>query len=170
MKSSFLVNLETCRLIAGNFTTKLLHRYILSSPHAPPMCFDLKPTSNFEEHLWPLPPLKWGGGRGWGHSLSPCSQHLCALWTVGNPDTTVQLAQSLPPYLWYARSCSAQIKFGDLGWAVYAQQPYLPELPYKFKLYVVCSYLPDFIKLQQLLLKTFFLTNLWLKRKFFQST
>ena len=113
------------------------------------------------------PQMGWGG---WRHSLSPCSQHLCALWTVGNPDTTVQLAQSLPPYLWYARSCSAQIKFGDLGWAVYAQQPYLPELPYKFKLYVVCSYLPDFIKLQQLLLKTFFLTNLWLKRKFFQST
>ena len=66
-RSSFLVNLEACRLIAGNFTIKWTPSHvffdcILSSPHAPPMCW-LKPPllSNFE------------GGRG---TALPCLQHL----------------------------------------------------------------------------------------------
>ena len=47
-RSSFLVNLEACRLIAGNFTikwtpSKVFFDGILSSSHAPPM-FWLKPS------------------------------------------------------------------------------------------------------------------------------
>ena len=61
-RSSFLVNLQAFRLIAGNFTIKwtpspVFFDSILSCPMLP-SCFDLSaPPSNFEE---PLPPMGAG--------------------------------------------------------------------------------------------------------------
>ena len=86
---------------------------LLSSPHAPPMCFDLRPPSNFEEHLWPLPFHKWGGG---AQPLPMFTTPVhCGLWET----LTQQCSSPQPATLSvgrYARSvCSAQIKFGDLG-------------------------------------------------------
>ena len=113
-----------------------------------PPCFDLSPRSNFEECLWPLPPTN---GRGGGVGAQPLPMFTtpvhCGLW-----ETLIQQCSSPEPATLsvgrYARYvCSAQLKFGDLG-SLCAQQPSLTELPCKFKLYPVCSYLPDFIKLQ----------------------
>ena len=62
-RSSFLVNLQACRLIAGNFTIKwtpsqVFFDKILSSPHAPLM-FWLKPPSI---KFWGAPSLPVGVG------------------------------------------------------------------------------------------------------------
>ena len=60
-RSSFLVNLQACRLIAGNFTIKwtpsqVFFNRILSLPP----CIDLKPSpSNFEEPLLPCSQNLW---------------------------------------------------------------------------------------------------------------
>ena len=60
-RSSFLVILQACRLIASNFSIKwapwqVFFNSILSPPHAPP-CMDLSPPIKF----WWAPP-QWGQG------------------------------------------------------------------------------------------------------------
>ena len=65
-RSSFLVHLHACRLIAGNFTMKWtpsqsFFNSILSPNYAPP-CIDLSPSPI---KFWRAPPLP-----------PPCSQHL----------------------------------------------------------------------------------------------
>ena len=99
-RSSFLVNLEACRLVAGNFTIKWTHSQVffdsmLSSLHAPLMLW-LKPAppSNFEE-----PPPSIGGG-----TASSCSQHLWETLLNGYD------IQKLGSFAWGNRSSRIYLK------------------------------------------------------------
>ena len=81
LRSSFLVNLEVCRLIANlqlyyrmnSFTGIFQQRFKL------PPCFDVGPHPH-QILTCPFPPKVGPGGKG-GHSLTSCLQHLWeTLW------------------------------------------------------------------------------------------
>ena len=128
---------------------------ILSSPHATP-CSDLSSPSNFEEHIRPPPN---NGGRAqpppmfttpvlWETLTQHCSylaSYLSNIKRVKWPpycSSTRCFELIAQPAILSARYALHAVHKSILEiWVACAQQPSLPELIFKFKLYAVCSYL-----------------------------
>ena len=95
-RSLFLVHLESCRLIGGNFTIKLTPSQvffdsILSSPHAPP-CFDLS-----------TPPIKFRGAPRLTHVRNTCGKPCTQIWfcvTIHQKYVKLLVKISMFTHLW----------------------------------------------------------------------
>ena len=97
-RSSFLVNLQACRLTAGNFTNRwtpsqLFFNSILSHFMLSPCIDSSLPPSNFEEPPMPSTPVGNPGQKGGGggvHTMLPTNQP-CQAFLI-NRNATIKLS------------------------------------------------------------------------------